>query len=61
MLCVLPHPDYRAGVLKLGGLADYLVINISSPNTPGTCMLLFSTLPGNVAGDSQMLLLGLKC
>ena len=27
--------DYAAGVLKLGPLADYLVINISSPNTPG--------------------------
>jgi len=27
--------DYTAGVKKFGGLADYLVINISSPNTPG--------------------------
>jgi dihydroorotate dehydrogenase len=27
--------DYVAGVAKLGGLADYLVINVSSPNTPG--------------------------
>lgn len=29
--------DYRVGVTKLGPFADYLVINISSPNTPGTC------------------------
>ena len=27
--------DYRRGVEALGPLADYLVINVSSPNTPG--------------------------
>ncbi len=27
--------DYVAGVERLGALADYLVINVSSPNTPG--------------------------
>lgn len=27
--------DYELGVAKLGPLADYLVINVSSPNTPG--------------------------
>ena len=27
--------DYRRGVEALGALADYLVVNISSPNTPG--------------------------
>jgi len=27
--------DYRKGVLGFSGLADYLVINVSSPNTPG--------------------------
>jgi dihydroorotate dehydrogenase len=27
--------DYVAGVAALGGLADYLVVNVSSPNTPG--------------------------
>ncbi|KAL4429217.1 hypothetical protein ABPG77_010196 [Micractinium sp. CCAP 211/92] len=27
--------DYSTGVTKLGEFADYLVINISSPNTPG--------------------------
>lgn len=27
--------DYVAGVMKFGKIADYLVINVSSPNTPG--------------------------
>ena len=27
--------DYAAGVAALAPLADYLVINVSSPNTPG--------------------------
>ncbi|MEL6543054.1 MAG: quinone-dependent dihydroorotate dehydrogenase [Myxococcota bacterium] len=27
--------DYRAGASRLGPLADYLVVNVSSPNTPG--------------------------
>lgn len=27
--------DYVAGVQMLGPLADYLVVNVSSPNTPG--------------------------
>ena len=27
--------DYELGVAQLGPLADYLVINVSSPNTPG--------------------------
>lgn len=27
--------DYCAGVRALGSLADYLVVNVSSPNTPG--------------------------
>lgn len=27
--------DYSAGVQKFGPVADYLVVNISSPNTPG--------------------------
>ncbi|GFS24224.1 dihydroorotate dehydrogenase (quinone), mitochondrial [Elysia marginata] len=27
--------DYVKGVYKFGGLADYLVVNVSSPNTPG--------------------------
>lgn len=27
--------DYRKGIIKLAPLADYVVINVSSPNTPG--------------------------
>src|ERR1700745_3748187 len=27
--------DYPEGIRRVGGLADYLVVNISSPNTPG--------------------------
>lgn len=27
--------DYRKGIKKFGPIADYLVINVSSPNTPG--------------------------
>mgnify|MGYP006271570559 CR=1 FL=1 len=30
-----PLEDYAEGVLRLGPVADYLVLNISSPNTPG--------------------------
>lgn len=36
--CVLvidPISDYTQGVEKFSRLADYLVVNISSPNTPG--------------------------
>jgi dihydroorotate dehydrogenase len=29
------HDDYIDGIKKLGKYADYIVINISSPNTPG--------------------------
>lgn len=36
--------DYVAGVRKFGPVADYLVINISSPNTPG-----LRSLQGKVA------------
>jgi dihydroorotate dehydrogenase len=31
--------DYVAGALKLAAFADYLVINVSSPNTPGLRLL----------------------
>jgi dihydroorotate dehydrogenase len=31
----LAHEDYRAAVAPFAGLADYLVVNVSSPNTPG--------------------------
>ena len=30
--------DYSLGVSKLGPYADYLVINVSSPNTPGQAL-----------------------
>ena len=30
-----PVADYRAGATLLGPLADYVVVNVSSPNTPG--------------------------
>lgn len=33
--CVTPAEDYGAIVARLSPLADYMVINISSPNTPG--------------------------
>ena len=29
------NADYREGIEKLAGFADYLVVNVSSPNTPG--------------------------
>lgn len=35
--------DYAAGARVLGGFADYLVINVSSPNTPGLHQLHAST------------------
>jgi dihydroorotate dehydrogenase len=31
--------DYAAGVTAFAGLADYLVVNVSSPNTPGLRVL----------------------
>lgn len=30
-----PVRDFLIGVKELGALADYIVINVSSPNTPG--------------------------
>ncbi len=30
-----PEQDYVRGVRELGASADYVVINVSSPNTPG--------------------------
>ena len=35
--------DYSLGVSKLGPYADYLVINVSSPNTPGEHTFTCST------------------
>lgn len=30
-----PEQDYVRGVRELGACADYVVVNVSSPNTPG--------------------------
>ncbi len=30
-----PARDYAAGLMRLGPLADYVAVNVSSPNTPG--------------------------
>lgn len=41
--------DLSVGMLKLGPFADYIVVNISSPNTPGmqlVCMLFSSSAVG---------------
>ena len=27
--------DYRRGIIEMAPLADYLTVNVSSPNTPG--------------------------
>ena len=35
---------HRAGVRKLGPYADYLVVNVSSPNTPGGARRLYWTI-----------------
>ena len=42
--------DYRTGFAKLAGLADYVAVNVSSPNTPG--------LRGLQAKDELATLLG---
>lgn len=34
-----PAADYRLGIARLAPLVDYLVINVSSPNTPGLRLL----------------------
>lgn len=37
--------DYAIGLMKLGKYADFVVINVSSPNTPGmSCSWLGCTL-----------------
>ncbi len=33
--CAEPMADYAAGLRRFARMADYLVINVSSPNTPG--------------------------
>ncbi len=39
--------DYEVGVEKLGGFGDYIVVNVSSPNTPGACRCLAGTDQAN--------------
>ncbi len=34
--------DYVTGLNKLGNFADYIVINVSSPNTPGIIQLVIN-------------------
>eukprot|EP00967_Tisochrysis_lutea_P065173 scaffold84668_cov18-Tisochrysis_lutea.AAC.1 len=36
--------DYSIGLTKLSQHADYVVINISSPNTPGACLRTHASL-----------------
>ncbi len=43
--------DYSIGVSKLGQFADYLVINISSPNTPGMSTSHAFILPANLVSE----------
>ena len=42
--------DYCVGVRQLGSFADYLVINISSPNTPGGLAGCWWVLGGGQGG-----------
>jgi dihydroorotate dehydrogenase len=41
-------PDYAKGVLRAARLADYLVVNVSSPNTPGLRELQHRTMLGSL-------------
>ena len=45
--------DYEKGVRTLGGLADYLVINVSSPNTPGLRALQSRTALEDLVGRAR--------
>ena len=49
--------DYSLGVSKLGAYADYLVINVSSPNTPGDIsrLLIRTDISGIKEGYDQTL------
>ena len=39
-----PAADFAVGVIKLAQFADYVVINVSSPNTPGNASSMSSML-----------------
>ncbi|HTZ34451.1 MAG TPA: dihydroorotate dehydrogenase (quinone), partial [Stellaceae bacterium] len=43
--------DYVEGVRRVGGLADYFVINVSSPNTPGLRDLQRRDLLADLLGE----------
>ena len=43
--------DYRASVQQLAGLADYLVLNVSSPNTPRLREMQSVALLGPLVGE----------
>lgn len=45
--------DYRRSVRELAHLADYLVLNVSSPNTPGLRDLQATELLGDLISDVQ--------
>jgi dihydroorotate dehydrogenase len=42
--------DYAAGILRTARLADYLVVNVSSPNTPGLRELQHRAMLGSLLG-----------
>ncbi len=51
--------DYQKGVAALGPLADYLVINVSSPNTPGLRALQGRAPLEDLVGRTRQALLAL--
>jgi dihydroorotate dehydrogenase len=53
--------DYRAAVRRLAPLADYLVLNVSSPNTPGLRELQAVPLLQDLVRDVRSELTGLAC
>ena len=53
---VTPLEDYVVGVREFSPLADYLVINVSSPNTPG-----LRDLQGRQQLEELIARVGLEC
>ena len=47
-----PVQDYVEGVHKFAEMADYLVINISSPNTPGIYICIADYLVINISSPN---------
>ncbi|MBI4185212.1 MAG: quinone-dependent dihydroorotate dehydrogenase [Proteobacteria bacterium] len=54
--CADPLADFAAGIRGLARLADYLVINVSSPNTPGLRDLQAHDRLGALAGHARAVL-----